>query len=46
MHDVKLVQIFHTANNLVEELKRLRFFDTLVLHDEVKKLTSICVLHD
>lgn len=46
MHDVELVEVFDTSNDLVEEFERLRFFHSLVLHDVVEELAAVGVFHD
>lgn len=40
------MEVFNSANNLMEELKCLRLFDALVLYDVVKELATVGVLHD
>jgi hypothetical protein len=46
MNDTELVKVFNTSYDLMEELASLCLFDPLVLHDEVKELTSTRILHD
>ena len=46
MHDAKLVQVFDSADDLLEELASLGFFKLLFLDDIVEKLTSADELHD
>ena len=46
MDDAKLVKVFNTSYDLMEEFACLCLFDPLVLHDEVKELPSTRILHD
>jgi hypothetical protein len=46
MNDTELVKVFNTSYDLMEELASLCLFNSLVLHDEVKELTSTRILHD
>jgi hypothetical protein len=45
MDNIELVEIFHSCNDLVEELASIRFLDSLVLHNKIKQLTTTSVLH-
>ena len=46
MHDVQLVKILHSGDDLVKEFEGLRLLNTLVLDDVVEELASIRILHD
>ena len=46
MHNVELVEVFNTGNDLVEEFERLWLFHSLVLHDVVEELATVSVFHD
>ena len=46
MDDAKLVKVFNTSYDLMEEFASLGLFDPLVLHDVVKELASTRILHD
>ena len=46
MDDAQFVQVFDACNDLMKELTSLSLLDSLVLHDEVKELTSTRILHD
>lgn len=46
MDDAQFVQVFDACNDLMKELASLSLLDSLVLHDEVKELTSTRILHD
>jgi hypothetical protein len=46
MNDTELVKVFNTSYDLMEEFASLCLFDSLVLHDKVKELTSTRILHD
>lgn len=45
MNDAKLMQVFHSGNNLMKELASLSLFDSLILNDEVKEFAATCILH-
>jgi hypothetical protein len=46
MNDTEFVKVFNACYDLMEELASLCLFDPLVLHNEVKELTSTRILHD
>ena len=46
MNDTELVKVFNASYDLMEEFASLCLFDPLVLHNEVKELTSTRILHD
>jgi len=45
MNDAKLMQVFHSGNNLMKELASLSLFDPLILNNEVKEFAATCILH-
>jgi len=45
MHDIQLVKILNSCDNLVEKLQGLWLFDSLILDDVIKKFTTIRILH-
>ena len=46
MHDIELVEVFDSSNNLMEEFEGCGLLHSLVLDNEVKKLATISILHD
>lgn len=46
MDDAQLVQVFYSSYDLMKEFASLSLFDPLVLHDEVKELSSTRIFHD
>lgn len=45
MNNIKFMKVFDPSNNLVEKPTCLRFLDPLILHYEVKQLTTTRILH-
>jgi hypothetical protein len=46
VHDIEVVDIFHACDYLLEKFAGLRLFDASIADDEIKQLTTGCVLHD
>ena len=46
MHDVELVKVFDTGDDLMEKFEGLWLLHSLILDDVVEKLATISILHD
>lgn len=44
--DVEFMDILDSSNNLVKELAGFLLFDSVVLDNVFKELSSACILHD